>query len=130
MYEVELFHHFFFFLSGIFKSSCRTDIVDQDQTIKTYSLMLDSHHPLTLGYIFFKNVTFKWQNSGFNFESFIWPFFFFSRLTLYQTVHGFYVSAVQVFCKHCGKRRKCSQFLLFPHCFLPIRRFFCHFHQI
>ena len=29
-------------------------------------------------------------------------------LTLYQTSPGFYVSAVQVFWKHCGKRRNCS----------------------
>ena len=30
------------------------------------------------------------------------------RLTLSQTIPGFYVSAVQVFRKHCGKRRNCS----------------------
>ena len=30
-------------------------------------------------------------------------------LTLSQTTRGFYVSAVQVFRKHCGKRRNCSQ---------------------
>ena len=29
-------------------------------------------------------------------------------LTLSQTSPGFYVSAVQVFWKHCGKRRNCS----------------------
>ena len=29
-------------------------------------------------------------------------------LTLSQTSPGFYVSAVQVFWKHCGKRRSCS----------------------
>ena len=29
-------------------------------------------------------------------------------LTLFQTSPGFYVSAVQVFCKHCGKRKNCS----------------------
>ena len=29
-------------------------------------------------------------------------------LTLSQTSPGFYVSAVQVFRKHCGKRRNCS----------------------
>ena len=28
-------------------------------------------------------------------------------LTLSQTNPGFYVSAVQVFCKHCEKRRNC-----------------------
>ena len=31
-----------------------------------------------------------------------------SSLTLSQTIPGFYVSAVQVFWKHCGKRRNCS----------------------
>ena len=37
-------------------------------------------------------------------------------LTLAQTRPCFYVSAVKVFWKHCGKRRNCSneQFLLFP----------------
>ena len=30
------------------------------------------------------------------------------KLTLSQTSPGFYVSAVQVFWKHCGKRRNCS----------------------
>ena len=29
-------------------------------------------------------------------------------LTLSQTSPGFYVSAVEVFGKHCGKRRNCS----------------------
>ena len=42
------------------------------------------------------------------------------------------MSAVQAFWKHCGKRRiaRNKQFLLFPQCFLPIWRTFCHFHQI
>ena len=42
-------------------------------------------------------------------------------LTLSQTNPVFYVYAVDVFRKHCGKRRNASneQFLLFPHCFLP-----------
>ena len=41
-------------------------------------------------------------------------------LTLSQTSPGFYVSAVQAFWKHYGKRRNClqEQFLLFPQCFL------------
>ena len=30
-----------------------------------------------------------------------------SLLTFSQTSPGFYVSVVQVFCKHCGKRRNC-----------------------
>ena len=40
-------------------------------------------------------------------------------LTLSQTSPGFYVSALQDFWKHCGKRRNClyKQFLLFPQCF-------------
>ena len=46
-------------------------------------------------------------------------------LTVSQTSPGFYVSAVQVFWKHCNK-----QFLLFPQCFLLVLRTFCHFHQI
>ena len=33
---------------------------------------------------------------------------FTSALTLSQTSPGFHVSAVQVFGKHCGKRRNCS----------------------
>ena len=42
-----------------------------------------------------------------------------SLLTLSQTSPGFYMSELQDFWKHCGKRRNCSgardeQFLLFP----------------
>ena len=53
-------------------------------------------------------------------------------LTLSQTSPGFYLSAVQVFWKHCGKMRNCLlwAFLLFPQCFLPVLRAFCLFHQI
>ena len=54
-------------------------------------------------------------------------------LTLSQISPGFYASAVKVFWKHCGKRRNCyhkEQFLLFPQCFLPVRRTFCHLHEI
>ena len=45
---------------------------------------------------------------------------------------GFYVFAVQVFWKHCGKRENGlnKQFLLFPHRLLPVWRTLCHFHQI
>ena len=43
-----------------------------------------------------------------------------------QTSPGFYVSAVHVFCKHCGKRRNCSLRAISP---LPIWRSFCHFHH-
>ena len=42
-----------------------------------------------------------------------WPFcffFFFNHFTLSQTSTGFYVSAVQVFWKHCVKMRNCSPF--------------------
>ena len=35
-------------------------------------------------------------------------------LTLSQTSPGFYVSAVQIFRKHCGKRRNCSQRAISP----------------
>ena len=35
-------------------------------------------------------------------------------LTLSQTSPGFHVSAVQVFRKHCGKRRNCSQRAISP----------------
>ena len=35
-------------------------------------------------------------------------------LTLSQTSPGFYVSAVQVFWKHCGKRRNCSSRAISP----------------
>ena len=37
-------------------------------------------------------------------------------LTLSQTSPGFYVSAVQVFWKHCGKRRNCSVTSNFSFC--------------
>ena len=50
MYEVELFHQFF--LSEIFKSSCRTDIVDQDQTIKIVHSDVGSTLSVNLGDIF------------------------------------------------------------------------------
>ena len=54
------------------------------------------------------------------------------RLTFSQTSPGFYVSAVQAFWKHCGKRRNCchKQFLLFSQCFLPTGITFLHFHYI
>ena len=53
-------------------------------------------------------------------------------LTLSQTSPGFYVSVVKVFWKHCEKEEigHNEQFLLFPQCFLPVWRTFCHFHQI
>ena len=37
-----------------------------------------------------------------------------NRLTLSKTSPGFYVSAVQVFWKHCGKRRNCSYWAISP----------------
>ena len=52
--------------------------------------------------------------------SFVFP------LTLSQTSPGFYISAVQVFWKHNGKRKiaRNEQFLLFPQCFLSVWRTF------
>ena len=43
-------------------------------------------------------------------------------LTISQTSPGFYMSAVQDFRKHCGKRRNCSQLAisLFPRVFSTI----------
>ena len=53
-------------------------------------------------------------------------------LTLSQTSAGFYVSAFEVFWKHCWKRRNCSYRAIspFPTVISPIWRNFCHFHQI
>ena len=55
-------------------------------------------------------------------------------LTLSQTSPGLYVYQYvgQVFWKNCGKGEIAhnEQFLLFPRCFLPVWRTFCHFHQI
>ena len=55
-----------------------------------------------------------------------------SFLTLCQTSPAFYVSAVQVFWKNCGKGEivRYKQFLLFPQCFLPVWKTFSHFQQI
>ena len=55
--------------------------------------------------------------------------FFF--LTFSQTSPGFYMSAVWVFEDIMGKREiaQYKQFLLFPHCFLPIWQTFSHFHH-
>ena len=56
----------------------------------------------------------------------LWP-----MLTLSQASLGFYVSPVQVFWKHRGKRRNCyEQFLLFPQGFLPVWRTFSQYYQI
>ena len=56
-------------------------------------------------------------------------------LTLSQAIPGFYMSAVQVFCKKkkkktVGKREIAhnEQFLHFPQCFLRFWRTFRHFH--
>ena len=49
-------------------------------------------------------------------------------LTLSQVIPGFYMSAVQVFWKHCGKRRNCSKRAI--SLFLSVFwRVFCHFYQ-
>ena len=52
-------------------------------------------------------------------------------LTLSQTSPGFYMSAVKSLLKTLGKGEiaRNEQFLLFPQCFLPIWRTFCHFHK-
>ena len=54
-------------------------------------------------------------------------------LTLSQTNPGFYMSAVQVFWKHCGKREKLlitSNFSFSHSVFYPFLRTFFHFHKI
>ena len=61
-------------------------------------------------------------------------------LTFFQTSFGFYVSARPVFffffnvsfANTAGKGEipRNEQFLLFPQCFLPVWRTFCHLHQI
>ena len=53
-------------------------------------------------------------------------------LTISQASPGFYVFAVQVFCKHCGKGEMArdNQFLLFPQCFLSFWRKFSRIYQI
>ena len=52
-------------------------------------------------------------------------------LTLSQTSFDFYVSAVQVFWKHSGKRRNCSLRTIspFPTVFSTHLRTLCHFYQ-
>ena len=61
-----------------------------------------------LGSIMLLSVNFPWENWLANCH-FMWIFIWSgSTLTLSQTSPGFYVSAVQVFWKHCGKRRNCS----------------------
>ena len=56
----------------------------------------------------------------------------FKELTLSQTSPGFYVSAVLVFWKHCGKRRNCSYLAIspFPTVFSTLLENFRHFYQI
>ena len=53
-------------------------------------------------------------------------------LTLSQASPGLYMSAVQVFSKHCGKREiaRNEQFLLFPQYSLPLWRTFCHYRLV
>ena len=55
------------------------------------------------------------------------------ELTLSQTSPGFYVSAVQVFWINTvgkGEIAHHEQFLLFPQCFLAVKRTFRYFHQM
>ena len=52
---------------------------------------------------------------------------------LSQTIPAFYVCAVQVFFGNSvgkGEIARNEQFLLFPQCFNPVLRIFCHFYQI
>ena len=49
-------------------------------------------------------------------------------LYLSQTSPGFYVSFENTVGK--GEIARNEQFLLFPKCFPPVKRTFCHFHQI
>ena len=53
-------------------------------------------------------------------------------LTLSQTSPVFYVSTVQAFKNTVGKGEIAHNelFLLFPQCFLPLLRTFCHFYPI
>ena len=52
-------------------------------------------------------------------------------LTLSQTSPGFYVSAKLLEnTVRKGEIARNKQFLLFPQCFLPFLKTFCHFHQI
>ena len=64
-----------------------------------------------------------------NFPTFKWYEFHLDALltSFSQTCPGFSVSAVQVFWKHCGKRRNGSYL---AQCFLSIWRMFYHFHRI
>ena len=77
-----------------------------------------------------KKIFYEPQEAGKMSSAVIWHDDIVYLLTLSQTSSSFNVSAVQVFWKHCGKRRNCNeQFLLFPECFLPVWRTFCHLHQ-
>ena len=69
--------------------------------------------------------------NAFNLESYK-MLSFGNELTLSQTSPGLYASAVQDFWKHCGKGEiaRNEQFLLFPQCFLSVRRASCHFHLV
>ena len=60
------------------------------------------------------------------------PGVLFYVLTLSQTGPGFYAPAVKVFENTAGKGEiaRNEQFLLFPLCFPPIWKTFCHFHEI
>ena len=62
--------------------------------------------------LFIQNRVRKGENSGHlsKTNSFVSATFYFpaNALTLSQTSPGFYVSAVQSYLKHCGKRRNCS----------------------
>ena len=92
-----------------------------------------------------ENIVGKWENAG-NQHFLLFPQCFqksFSvgvvrswlcgkELTLFQTSPGFYVSAVQVYWKQCGKRRNCLQWAIsaFPSVFYLLWTTVCHFCQI
>ena len=56
----------------------------------------------------------------------------YDSFTLSQTSPGFSYLQYKTFENTVGKREIAynEQFLLFPQCFLPVCRTFCHFHQI
>ena len=69
MYEIEILHHFFFilnFLKFLQDRHCRSGSDYKDLKSDVGSTL-----SVNLWDIFIKNVTFKWQYSGFNFKSFI-----------------------------------------------------------
>ena len=74
-------------------------------------MMLENVQTFILSFL--ENICSKWKK--FVSEQFlILSKYIFLYLTLSQTSPGFYISAVQVFRKHCGKRRNCSEQAISP----------------